>query len=426
MQNPREPLHPPFHHPFHLNTEDNPEDSSWPNASPAQKPNTIPSIRDLKLSGRAVFLRLDLNVPLSEPNSEGERSITEDNRIRQSLPTIQFALEQQARLILASHLGRPDGKAQPEFSLSPVASHLAALLDRDVLLTDDCVGDGIELMVQSLKPGQVLLLENLRFHKGEEKNDPTFVRSLAKLAEIYVTDAFGTAHRKHASTYGLPAVTPEKGVGFLIEKELKYLDPLLNAPNRPFHLILGGAKVSDKIKTIESLLRNVDTVCVGGAMAFAFQAALGNALPTGARVPSPEDIQHSKVILREAQRREIPVILPEDFIEAFDIGPKTISKFTQVLSEAKTVFWNGPLGWFEKPEYAQGTFEIAKQLADSSATRVVGGGDTVAAIEQCGLASKFDHLSTGGGAVLEYLEGQGLPGIDVLKVAHNYRRSGQA
>lgn len=379
--------------------------------------NKIMRLEDLDISGKKVFIRLDLNVPLSDPDSTGKINVEDDNRIRAALPTIKFAIEKKAKVILASHLGRPKGaKKEPEFSLEPVAIHLAELLSQEVTLADDCIGDGIELLAHNLKPGHVLLLENLRYHKGEEGNDPEFCRRLAKLTDVYITDAFGTAHRKHASTYGLPATIETKGMGFLIEKELKYLDPLLENPAKPFFTILGGAKVSDKIKTIESLLRRVNGLLIGGAMAYAFTAAKGEQVPQNAKQPSPNDIEAAKSIIREAEKKNIPIFLPIDAVEAFDIGPKTIELFKQQLSKAKTVFWNGPVGWFEKDQYAKGTHEIAKHLATQKQTlKVVGGGDTVAAIIQFGLDSQFDHLSTGGGAVLEYLEGNGLPGIEILK-----------
>jgi phosphoglycerate kinase len=378
---------------------------------------SIRSIRDLDIGAKAVFMRLDFNVPLSAPDQNGERRIEDDSRIAESIPTIKYALEKGARLVLASHLGRPDGKRKPEFSMEPVARHLATLLGQDVTLADDCVGDGIELMVQGLRGGQVLLLENLRFHAGEEANDPTFASQLARLGQVYVTDAFGTAHRKHASTYGVPSVMPVRGMGFLIEKELKFLDPLLHNPQKPFHTILGGSKVTDKIKTIDSLMRRVDALLIGGAMAHAFWAAQGDTVPAGAKQPKADDVEAARGIMREAKRRELPLLVPSDTNLGFDIGEKTVRQFIEKLSQAKTVFWNGPLGWFEKPEYARGTFEVARALAEMPAIKIVGGGDTVSAIKASGVADKYDHLSTGGGAVLEYLEGAGLPGIDVLKLS---------
>lgn len=376
----------------------------------------IKTIRDFKLNGKVVFLRLDFNVPLSQPDTEGRRTIEDDSRIQEAIPTIKYAVEQGARLVLASHLGRPDGKRKPEYSLEPVAHHLAELLHQEVTLADECVGDGIELMVQSLKNGQILLLENLRFYPGEEANDPEFSSKLSKLAEVYINDAFGTAHRKHASTYGVPSLLLERGLGLLMEKELKFLEPLLHQPKKPFFAVLGGSKVSDKIKTIETLVRKVDGLLIGGAMAHAFWAVQGDTIPAEAKQPKPEDIEAARSILRDARKREIPVYVPLDTNQGFDIGPKTIQKFSEVLANAGTIFWNGPLGWFEKPEYAHGTYGVAKAIAETSAIKIVGGGDTVSAIKKSGYADRFDHLSTGGGAVLEYLEGNGLPGIDILKL----------
>ncbi|MCC7441078.1 MAG: phosphoglycerate kinase [Bdellovibrionales bacterium] len=376
----------------------------------------IKSIRDFELKNQRVFIRVDFNVPLSEPDAEGLRKVEDDNRIQEALPTIKYALEQNAKVILASHLGRPKSKPDPKYSLEPVATHLANLLGVDVTLADDCVGEGIELMTQGLKQGQVLLLENLRFHGGEEACTPDFVNGLLRLTDVYINDAFGTSHRKHASVYGLPKAAPKKGVGFLIEKELQFMDKLLHAAPKPFYLLLGGAKVSDKIETLQSLMRNADGVLVGGAMAFAFDAARGTKVPANAKQPAPEDVRAAATILKEAERRDIPVLLPEDLVEAFDIGPKTVDRFCRFLGGAKTVFWNGPLGWFEKPEYSGGTFAVAKFLAElPGVLKVVGGGDTVSAVKVSGHEAGFDHLSTGGGAVLEYLVGNGLPGIDVLK-----------
>lgn len=393
---------------------------------PVSPTTVIKTVRDFDLTGRRVFMRLDFNVPLGAPDATtGERPVEDDNRIVESLPTIKYAIEKGAKLILASHLGRPDGRRKPEFSMEPVARRLAALLGAEVTLADDCVGDGIEMMVQTMKNGQVLLLENLRFNPGEEANDPQFASQLARFGQIYITDAFGTAHRKHASTYGVPALIPNRGMGFLIEKELKFLDPLLHNPKKPFYAVLGGSKVTDKIKTIESLMRKVDGLLIGGAMAHAFWVAQGDTIPAGAKAPKPEDVEAAKALMKDAKKRDLMLLVPSDTNKGFDIGPKTIAQFCEVLSRAKTIFWNGPLGWFEKPEYATGTFEVARCVAALPAVKVVGGGDTVSAIKQSGVADKFDHLSTGGGAVLEYLEGQGLPGIDILKLTPRQQQLAQ-
>jgi phosphoglycerate kinase len=378
----------------------------------------LKSIRELPLRGKRLFLRLDFNVPLNPPDAEGVRTVSDDTRIREALPTIQYAREQGAKVIIASHFGRPKGKRNEEFSLLPAAHRLSELLGIDVTLTDDCIGEGIELKTQQLVNGEVMVLENLRFHPEEEANDLAFAQKLAQLCDVYVTDAFGTAHREHASTHRLPSIIPDRGMGFLIEKEVKYFNQILKTPAAPFYLILGGAKVSDKIKTIETLLKLVQGVVVGGAMAYAFMKAQGQGIPPEWKQPAPEDVEAAKDILSEAERKGIPFLLPEDTLSGFDIGPKTVARYSDFLSNARTVFWNGPLGWFEKPEYARGTFSIAEALAAGSAVKVVGGGDTVAAITQAGFSERFDHLSTGGGAALEYLENGSLPGIEILKAPY--------
>ena len=370
---------------------------------------SIKSVRDLSLSGKSVFLRLDLNVPIENGR------VTDDSRITEALPTIKHCMQAGAKVVIGSHLGRPDGKRDPKYSLEPVAAYLSGVLGQEVMLADDCVGEGIELLVKSQKAGSVLLLENLRFHSGEEANDPEFAQKLSALCEIYVNDAFGTAHRKHASTYGLPQMMQVKAMGFLIEKELRYLDPLVKDPAKPFYALLGGSKVTDKIKTVEALLRSVNGICIGGAMAHAFWAVNGTPIPSGAKQPKSEDVEAARTILREAKRKEIPVLLPSDTNGGFDIGLRTIEEFSKFLTNARTIFWNGPLGWFEKPEYAVGTFEMAQSISELSAVKIVGGGDTVSAVKQSGYSGGYDHLSTGGGAVLEFIENGSLPGIDILR-----------
>lgn len=373
------------------------------------------SLKDFEWKDRSVFLRLDLNVPIDPVT----HTISDDNRIRESLPTIQYLIEHEARIVIASHLGRPK-KRDSAYSLEPVATHLATLLNHDVTLAEDCVGEGIELMIKGLKPKQVLLLENLRYYPGEETNDPVFATKLSRLCDIYITDAFGTAHRKHASTYGAPERMPNRGIGFLVEKELQVLNRLLENPEAPFYTLLGGSKVSDKLKTIESLLNRTQGLAIGGAMAFAFWAAQKRALPKGAREPSAIEVESAEHLLKIARDKGTPILLPTDTVESFDIGPRTVEAFAEFLRPAKTVFWNGPLGWFERSPYEAGTFAIARSLAAQTGTfKVAGGGDTVAAIHQAGASSGFNHLSTGGGAVLEYLEGNGLPGIDVLRTFRN-------
>jgi phosphoglycerate kinase len=371
-------------------------------------------MREMEIRGKRVFMRLDFNVPMDL--QDGVRVITDANRITEALPTIRYAVEKGAKLILASHLGRPDGKVSPEFSMEPVAKLLAELLGMDVTLADDCVGEGIEMMAQNLAHGGILLLENLRFHAGEEKNEPGFTHALARLGDVYITDAFGTAHRKHASTYGVPLLTPERGMGFLIEKELKFLAPLLSKPERPFFAVLGGSKVSDKIKTLEALSRQVQGLLIGGAMAHAFWKLEGKTLPPSAKAPKDEDVAAAKKVLELVRAKDLPLHLPVDTVDGCDIGLETVKKFQEVLIKAKTVFWNGPLGWFERPEYSVGTFAVARHLAALSCVKVVGGGDTVSAIKLSGVADQFQHLSTGGGAVLEFLEQGSLPGIEVLQV----------
>jgi phosphoglycerate kinase len=376
----------------------------------------ITSIRDINVQSKRVIVRLDFNVPLSEPNEIGIREVLDVSRIRETVPTLQHLHDRGARIVILSHLGRPKGKKNAAYSLLPAAQCLADLMKLDVILADDCVGEGIELRVHQLQDGDILVLENLRFYEEEEANDLEFAQQLARLGDIYVNDAFGTAHRKHASTYQLPALMPNRCMGFLIEKELKYFDRLLQQPDQPFYLILGGAKVSDKIKTIHSLMKRVQGVLVGGAMAYAFMKAQGKKIPAEWKQPAPEDVDAAKALLKESEERKVPFILPTDTQDGFDIGPQSIREFEKFLANARTVFWNGPLGWFEKKPYDAGTNAIAKMLAElPNCIKVVGGGDTVSAIHHAGFAESFDHLSTGGGAALEYLELEGLPGIEALK-----------
>jgi phosphoglycerate kinase len=381
----------------------------------------IKCIDEIKIEDKRVLMRLDFNVPLAFESS-GVR-VTDDTRITEALPTIKHAVERGARLILCSHLGRPmpgpDGRRDPKFSLEPVAHRLQELLNADILLIDECVGDGAEMAVKHLKTTQILMLENLRYYAEEEKNDPDFAKGLARLADVYISDAFGTTHRKHASTYGVPNVMAVKGCGFLIQKELKFLNRLLDRPASPYVAILGGSKVADKIQTIENLFKSVDTVLIGGAMGNTFLVARGDSLPAGSKQPKADEVEKAKQLLAKAAKREVEFLLPVDTNQGFDIGPKTIELFATRLKGAKTVFWNGPLGMFEKPEFAKGTFAVARAMAECSGLKVVGGGDSVAAVHQAGVADKMDHISTGGGACLEFLEGNGLPGIDIL---HDYNK----
>jgi phosphoglycerate kinase len=391
------------------------------------------TIDALDLAGKRVFVRVDFNVPLDE-----QGKVTDDARIRAALPTIQHALKQKARVILASHLGRPKGKPEDrkKLTLDPAAERLSELLGQDVILADDCIGDGVKKAVKDLQPGQVILLENLRFHPEEEKNDEAFARELASLADVWVNDAFGTAHRAHASTAGMAAFVKEKAAGFLIQKELDYLGKALGNPARPFVAIVGGAKVSDKIKVLENLLAKADAVCIGGAMAYTFLKAQG--VEVGKSLVEADKLDLAKTILDRAAAKKVDLLLPVDHVcgaepketakrvvvndravpadlMGLDIGPKTLDRYRQRILSAKTVFWNGPMGLFEQKPWAEGTYGVAKAMAESKATTVVGGGDSAAAVEEAGLVDKMTHVSTGGGASLEFIEGRELPGIKVLE-----------
>jgi phosphoglycerate kinase len=390
-------------------------------------------IDDLQLTGKRVFIRVDFNVPL-----EGKR-VTDDTRIREALPTIRRALEMGGKVILASHLGRPKGGPDPKFTLEPAASKLAELLGpkHEVILADDCVGDAVKKQVKELKDGQVLVLENLRFHKEEEGNDEAFARELASLADVYVNDAFGTAHRAHASTAGMAAFVKEKAAGFLMKKEIEYLGRVLKNPEKPFVAILGGAKVSDKIKVIENLLPKVDALLIGGAMAYTFLKAQG--ANVGKSRVEEDKLALATKILDAAARLKTPIVLPVDHVVGneltdksvkqetpdrnipadmmgLDIGPKSRAQFTQHIRNAKTVVWNGPMGLFEVEKFAEGTKVVADAMANNrAAVTVIGGGDSAAAVQQMGYGEKMTHVSTGGGASLEFLEGIQLPGIKALE-----------
>lgn len=384
----------------------------------------IKSIEELPLKGKRLFLRLDLNVPLQSAADNPELiSIADDTRIREALPTIKYAYEKGAKVVIASHLGRPSGP-DPKLSLEPVAQYLSTTLANlgvDVVLADDCVGDGIHMMVKHLAHDQILVLENLRFHPEEEANDLNFARELASLADIYVTDAFGAAHRKHASTYGMAQIMPIRGCGFLIKKELKFLGQLLKSPQHPFIAVLGGSKVSDKIKTIENLMHEVDALIIGGAMGNAFRIALGETveIPSFGKKPKAEEIEAAKNVIQKAEKHEVELVLPVDDVDSCDIGPRSIEKFTAAISSAKTIFWNGPMGVFENDKYARGTTAVAEAIAEINGLKIVGGGDTVSAAHQAGVAEKMSHISTGGGASLEFLEGKPLPGIEILETYGN-------
>ena len=391
------------------------------------------SIRDLELSGKRVFVRADFNVPLANGKVE------DDTRIRATLPTLKLAIDRGARLVIASHLGRPKGKPESKYSLAPVAERLKELLGKPVIFASDCVGEQPGSRSKALKNGQVLLLENVRFHAEEEQNDEGFSRQLAALCDgIYVDDAFGSAHRAHASVVGITKFVRQAAAGLLMEQELEYLGKALTNPERPFLAILGGAKVSDKIEVIQNLIKIANTILIGGAMAYTFFRAKG--FTTGKSLVEEDKIDLALTLLGEAVERGSRIVLPIDHVLArsteegaqtqltgvegapadwmgLDIGPKTIELFRKEISAARTIVWNGPLGMFEKPAFARGTMEIARAVADATAkgaTSIVGGGDSVAAIEQAGLADRISHISTGGGASLEFLAGRKLPGVEAL------------
>ena len=390
------------------------------------------TVEDIDVAGKKVLVRCDFNVPMEDGK------ITDDNRIVGALPTIKYLLSKQAKVILCSHLGRPKGEFNLKYSLAPVAARLSELLGVKVTLAKDVVGEDAQAKAAALGNGEVLLLENVRFHKEEEKNDPEFAKKLASLAEIYVNDAFGTAHRAHASTAGvadyLPAVC-----GYLIEKEISVMGKALSDPERPFVAILGGAKVADKLKVIENLLTKVDTLIIGGGMAYTFIAAQGKSI--GTSLYDAEKLEYCKDMLKKAEANGVKLLLPVDTVVAaafpdpidapvetevvctcsipadkmgLDIGPKTRELFAEEIKDAKTVVWNGPMGVFENDALAQGTMAVAKALAESGAITIVGGGDSAAAVEKLGFADKITHISTGGGASLEFLEGLELPGIACL------------
>jgi phosphoglycerate kinase len=391
------------------------------------------SLSDISTQGKRVLMRVDFNVPLDE-----NKRITDDKRIVESLPSIKKILENGGRLILMSHLGRPKGKVNSEYSLAPVASRLSELIDCPVTMAKDCVGTEVMQQVLAMQDGEVLLLENLRFHAEEEANDPDFSRELASLGEVYVNDAFGTAHRAHASTEGITHYVQSAVAGFLIERELLYLGKALQEPERPFVAILGGSKISGKIDVLENLFKKVDTVLIGGAMVFTFFKAQGYAI--GKSLVEESKIELALAILEQAKNKGIKLLLPTDVILApaisgdvdfyadqisnipdemigVDIGPKTAEMFRNEILSARTVLWNGPMGVFEIDNFASGTMAVAQALADATAkgaTTIVGGGDSAAAIAKAGLAKEMTHISTGGGASLEFLEGKELPGISAL------------
>jgi 3-phosphoglycerate kinase len=386
------------------------------------------SITDLDLEGKRLFLRVDFNVPLNRGQ------VGNDTRIKAVLPTIQWAVQERARIVLASHLGRPEGQRREEFSLKPVARHLSSLLNQEVRFADDCIGSDVQAQIEVLQPGELLLVENLRFQEGETKNDPDFTRQLGGWVEEYVNDAFGVVHRAHASTVGVPSLLGKGAEGFLVAKELEYLSRVRHEPQHPVVAMLGGAKVSDKIEVIESLLGFADAILIGGGMAFTFLKAQGESV--GSSLVEQDKIEVAQEVIASARSRGLSLQLPVDSVVArkcqsgvetrvevskiskgwmgLDIGPQTVKAFQKEISRAQTLFWNGPLGVSEIEEFSRGTVEIAKTVAESPALSVVGGGDSVTAVMQAGLGEAISHLSTGGGASLTFMAGRSLPGVEIL------------
>lgn len=388
------------------------------------------TVRDIDVQGKRVLMRVDFNVPLADGK------VANDQRISQALPTIKYLLDKEARLVLMSHLGRPKGKVNEEFRMAPAAKRLEQLLGKPVQTVSDCIGEDVEKAAAQLKPGEVLMLENLRFHPEEEKNDPEFCKQLAKLGDVYVNDAFGTAHRAHASTEGVTKFMSPCVSGFLMEKELEFLGNALEAPEKPFIAILGGAKVSDKIKVIENLLPKVNALLIGGGMAYTFLKARGDEI--GKSLLEADKLDLARDLEKKAATLGVTMLLPVDHVVgasasadakatvvgegkaipadqmALDIGPKTCELYAAEIYKARTVIWNGPMGYFENPEFAAGTKAVAKALADSNGMTIIGGGDSASAVKKAGLADKMSHVSTGGGASLEFLEGIDLPGVAAL------------
>jgi len=393
----------------------------------------IKSIEDFQLEDKRLFLRLDLNVPLNE-----QGTITDDTRIQAALPTIRYAIDKGAKIVISSHLGRPKGKPEDrdKFSLEPVATALMKHLKKEVILVEEPSGEATKHLLAGLKPSQVIMLENLRFDAGEEKNDRDFAASMASYSDVYINDAFGASHRAHASIVALPEMMEKRGIGFLMKKEIEMLDRIRLNPEAPFVTIMGGAKVSDKIEVIEALLDRVDTMIIGGAMAYTFLAAQN--IGTGSSLVERDKVKFAADLLERTKARRKRILLPVDhrIVSGFketdslkvtdgasipdgwmgiDIGPKTQMLYAAEIAKAKTIFWNGPMGVFETPEYAEGTFGVAQAITESGALSVVGGGDSAAAAHASGLAEKFTHISTGGGASLEFLQGDKLPGIEALR-----------
>jgi phosphoglycerate kinase len=389
------------------------------------------SIDQVDIAGKRVFMRVDFNVPLDK-----NRNIGDDTRVQAVLPTLKYALSEKAKIILASHLGRPKGKPEPDFSLAPVAQRLSDLLKKEVPLAPDCIGPEVERMVEALKPGDILLLENLRFHKEEEKNDPGFAESLAKLAEVYVNDAFAVSHRAHASVEGMTKFFKEKAAGYLMRDELHYLGKVMDDPARPLVAVIGGAKVSGKLEVLQNLGPRVDKLIIGGGMAFTFLKAVG--MSVGKSLVEEDLVKTALGIVEEANKKGVKVFLPVDCVVAekmepsvqakivpvdkipndemgLDIGPETLTRFGEALKDAKTILWNGPMGVFEMEPFSQGTMGLVRHIVNSGAMSVVGGGDTDTAVHKSGQADKISYISTAGGAFLELLEGKKLPGVEALQ-----------
>ncbi|HHW03691.1 MAG TPA: phosphoglycerate kinase [Thermoanaerobacterales bacterium] len=387
------------------------------------------TLEDFDVNGKRVLVRVDFNVPMDE-----QGNITDDTRIKAAIPTIEYLSKHGARVILASHLGRPKGKVNMKYSLGPVAKRLSELMGKDVVMAQDCIGEPAQKAVAAMKPGDIVLLENVRFYAEEEKNDRDFARKLADLADIYINDAFGTAHRAHASTAGVAEFLPA-GAGYLMKKEIEVMGKALENPERPFVAILGGAKVGDKIGVIQNLLTKVDSLLIGGGMAYTFLKSMGYEI--GKSLLEQDKIELAADLLKQARDRGVNLLLPDDVVVTtelkegvpyhtvpvseipaelmgVDIGQKTREKFAKVIKDAKTVVWNGPMGVFEIREFAQGTLAVARAMAESGAVTIIGGGDSAAAVEQLGFADAMTHISTGGGASLEFLEGKELPGVAVL------------
>jgi phosphoglycerate kinase len=389
------------------------------------------SIDQLNIRGKKLFIRVDFNVPMDENGR-----VTDDARIRAALPTIRHALEQNAKIILASHLGRPKGKPEAKYSLGPVARRLGELLQKEVTLAPDCIGPEVEKITAAMKPGDVILLENLRFHKEEEKNDPTFAKSLARLAEIYVNDAFAVSHRAHASVEAAAKLFPERAAGFLMKEELQYLNKIMENPARPLVAVIGGAKVSGKLEVLKNLTPRVDKLIIGGGMAYTFLKSAG--MGVGKSLVEDELLDTAQEILQIARKKGVKVYLPVDSVVAgkmeasaqtritpvqeipedqmgLDIGPATATLFGEALQDTKTIVWNGPMGVFEMEPFNRGTFEMVRHIVGSGAVSIVGGGDTDLAVHRSGQAEKISYISTAGGAFLELLEGKNLPGVEALK-----------